>query len=403
MTITEQWIALENNRCAHNYHPLPVVLSRGEGVWLWDIESKRYLDMMSAYSAVSLGHANPRLLQVLQSQAQKLSLTSRAFHHDMLQPFLEKLCQISGMDMGLPMNTGVEAVETAIKAARRYGYQYKNIPENKAEIIVAKNNFHGRTVTVVSFSSDKSYQEGFGPFTPGFVEIPFGDVQALERAITPHTCAFLVEPIQGEAGIIIPPLGWLKLSQEICAKNNVLFILDEVQSGLGRTGKWFACDHEMVKPDGLILGKALGGGLLPVSVFLARKDVMEVFNPGSHGSTFGGNPLGCRIGLEVLSILQEEDYIARSATLGLALLEGLQKIKHPWIKEVRGRGLWVGIEFHPGRITARDVSEKLMQEGILAKEVHDKVIRLAPPLIIERDTLHWAISQFEKVLQDLTD
>lgn len=401
MSITNQWIALENIRCAHNYHPLPVVLTRGEGVWVWDIEEKKYLDMMSAYSANSLGHANPRLLKVLYNQASKLSLTSRAFYTDTLQPFLEKLCQITEMEMALPMNTGVEAVETAIKAVRRFGYKHKNIPENKAEIIVAKNNFHGRTTTVISFSSDKNSREGYGPFTPGFVEIPFGDVQALERAITPHTCAFLVEPIQGEAGIILPPLGWLKAIQEICARHHVLLILDEVQSGLGRTGKWLACQHEKVVPDGLILGKALGGGLLPVSMFLANKELMSVFTPGSHGSTFGGNPLASRIGLEVLSILQEEDYIGRSKILGQELLRSLQEIKHPLIKEVRGKGLWVGIELNPGKITARHLCEKLMHYSVLTKDVHENVIRIAPPLIIERDTLQWAVSQFANALADL--
>lgn len=399
---TNQCIEYERQYCAQNYHPLPVVLTHGEGVWIWDLEGKRYLDMMSAYSAVSFGHAHSRLVKALSEQAQTLAVTSRAFYTNTLGPFLAKLCQMSQMDMALPMNTGVEAVETALKAARRWGYEKKEIPLEKAEIIVAKNNFHGRTLSVISFSSEAAYQKNFGPFTPGFVEIPFGDVQALQKAITAHTCAFLVEPIQGEAGLHVPPEGWLKACQEICARENVLFILDEIQSGLGRTGRLFAFEHEDARPDGLIVGKALGGGLLPVSAFLARREVMEVFSVGSHGSTFGGNPLAARVALEALNILAEEDLIQRSATLGELLLSELRAIKSPLIKEVRGKGLWVGVEIAKQPISARQICEKLLERGILAKDVHQTVIRLAPPLVIERETLLWAIEQFQEVIRLLS-
>ncbi len=399
---TSTWIDAENAHCAQNYYPLPVVLTKGKGVWLWDIEGKRYLDMMSAYSAVSLGHSHPRLLQVLTEQAHKLCVVSRAFHTDTMRPFLEKLCQISGLDMALPMNTGVEAVETAIKAARRWGVEKKGIPDGQVEIIVAKNNFHGRTLTVISFSSDESYKTHFGPFTPGFVEIPFGDEIALKKAITTNTCAFLVEPIQGEAGIQIPPQGWLKRCAKICQENNVLLILDEIQSGLGRTGKLFAFEHEEIMPDGLILGKALGGGILPVSAFLAKKEIMSVFTPGSHGSTFGGNPLATRVALEAISLIQEGDLLERTQMLGEELLQGLRAIKSPLIREVRGKGLWVGVEINTQKISARKVCEKMMELGVLSKEAHDSVIRFAPPLIIERENLHWAIEQFTKAIQFLS-
>lgn len=394
----QKWIDLERKRCANNYHPLPVVLSKGEGVWAWDIEGKRYLDMMSAYSAVSLGHCHPQLLKVLKEQSEKLSLVSRAFYTDTLYPYLEKLCTLSKMEMALPMNTGVEAVETAIKAARRFGYEIKGIPQNKAQIIVAKNNFHGRTVTVVSFSSEKNYKKDFGPMTPGFVEIPFADSEALKRAITKETCAFLVEPIQGEAGIQIPPLGWLKQCEEICRENEVLLILDEVQSGLGRTGKLFAFEHEKVKPDGLIIGKALGGGLLPVSAFLASRQLMSVFTPGSHGSTFGGNPLANQIALKVLTLLEKGDLIANSALLGERLLKRLSAVQHPLIREVRGKGLWVGVEVNPAVASARHVCEKMLEFGVLSKETHETVIRFAPPLIITQEELDWGIDQFIKAV-----
>ncbi len=398
MNKTQAWIARENQYCAQNYYPIEVVLAKGKDVWLWDIKGKRYLDMMSAYSAVSFGHSNVRLIKVLKEQSETLCVTSRAFHVNMLAPFLEKLCTLSGMDMALPMNTGVEAVETAIKAARRWGYEKKGIPDNQAQIIVAKNNFHGRTLSVISFSSEAAYKAHFGPLTPGFVEIPFGDVAALKKAITPKTCAFLVEPIQGEAGIQIPPPGWLRACQECCNDNNVLFILDEVQSGLGRTGKMFAFEHEAVKPDGLILGKALGGGILPVSVFLARKEVMEGFTPGSHGSTFGGNPLAARIGLEVLTMLETEDYIARSRILGEELLQALQALKQDCIVEVRGKGLWVGVEIDTQKVSARKVCQALMHQGVLSKEAHESVIRFSPPFTIDSQTLQWAVAQFSKAL-----
>lgn len=395
---TKQWIELENQYCAQNYHPLPVVLTKGEGVWVWDLEGKRYLDMMSAYSANSFGHCHPRLIKVLTEQAQRLCLVSRAFHAETLYPFLKKLCEFSELDQALPMNTGAEAVETAIKAARRWGYRHKKIPANQAEIIVAANNFHGRTVSIISFSSDETYKADFGPYTPGFKEIPFGDSEALKKAITPNTCAFLVEPIQGEAGIVIPPKGWLKQCEAICEENNVLLIVDEIQSGLGRTGKRFAFQHDNVKPDGIIVGKALGGGILPVSAFVARNEIMNVFNPGSHGSTFGGNALAARVGFEALLLLEEEDYISRSERLGKHLLEELQSIKHPAIANVRGKGLWVGVEINPDIASARALCEKMVEKGVLCKEAHDTVIRFAPPFVIELDEILLAVNTFKDVL-----
>lgn len=397
----QEWIKREEEHCAHNYHPLPVVLTKGKGAWVWDIEGKRYLDMMSAYSAISLGHSHPKLVDVLKEQAERLCVVSRAFHADTLLPFLDKLCKLSQMDMALPMNSGAEAVETALKAARRYGYEKKNIPEGKAEIIVANNNFHGRTISIISFSTEKDYQKHFGPFTPGFVTIPFGDSQALQNAITENTCAFLVEPIQGESGIQIPPDGWLKACEKICKENKVLFILDEIQSGLGRTGKMFAYEHENVKPDGLILGKALGGGMLPVSAFLANKEVMEVFVPGSHGSTFGGNPLAARVGSAVLDVLQEENIVQRSHDLGKVLVNSLNAIKHPLIKTIRGRGLWVGVEMDTRKVPARSICNKLMELGVLAKETHETVIRFAPPLVIDEPDLLFAVDQFAKALDSV--
>ena len=399
--MTNKTIQKEDAYCAHNYKPLPVVLTRGKGVWLWDDAGKKYLDMMSAYSAVSHGHSHPRLLKALNDQASRLAICSRAFYTDTLAPFLEKLCDMTGLDVALPMNTGAEAVETAIKAARRWGYSVKGIPENAAEIIVAHGNFHGRTTTVISFSSDDEYKRGFGPFTPGFVEVPYGDIAALEAAITPNTCAFLVEPIQGEAGIVVPPAGWLKKAAELCKKNNVLLILDEIQSGLGRTGKLFAFQHEGITPDGLILGKALGGGMMPVSAFIARKDVMDLFNPGSHGSTFGGNPLAAAVGLEALNTLEDEKLTERSAKLGQYMLDKLNGINSRLITSVRGRGLWIGVEIDPAMATARTVCEKLMERGILSKETHDTVVRFAPPLIITQEEIDWAIDELTDVLGKL--
>jgi len=394
-------ISKEQQYSAHNYAPLPVVLVRGQGSFLWDDAGKRYIDMMSAYSAVSHGHCHHRIVAALHAQAQELCVTSRAFHSDKLAPFMEKLCNLSGMDMGLAMNSGAEAVETAIKAARLWGYKIKGIAKNKAKIIVAKNNFHGRTTTIISFSSEASYKNNFGPFTPGFKTIAYGDADALEAAIDKDTCAFLVEPMQGEGGIIIPPDGWLKKVQKICKKNNVLLILDEIQTGLGRTGKMFAYQYEIDKPDGLILGKALGGGILPVSAFLGSNDIMKLFKPGSHGSTFGGNPLACRVALESLDTLQDENLVENSRELGGYLLEALKNINSKLIKEVRGRGLWIGVEIDKKYVSARNVCEALMRNGVLTKETHEVVVRLAPPLIITKDILDEAIAIIIATLKEV--
>ena len=399
--MTSPVLARESAVCAHNYHPLPVVLTKGKGVWLWDEQGKKYLDMMSAYSAVSHGHVHPRIYKTLTEQAARLCIPSRAFYTDTLAPFLEKLCAMTGLDMALPMNTGAEAVETALKAARRWGYRAKKIPQDKAEIIVAKGNFHGRTTAIVGFSSEPAYKADFGPFAPGFVEVPFGDAAALEKAITPNTAAFLVEPMQGEAGIVIPPKGWLAQVAAICKKHNVLLILDEIQTGLGRTGKLFAFQHEGIVPDGLILGKALGGGMLPVSAFVARKDVMDMFNPGSHGSTFGGNPLAAAVGLEALKSLEEENLTHRSAELGAHLLRELKSINSPLIADVRGSGLWVGLEIDPKKGSARKVCERLMEKGVLSKETYEVVIRFAPPLVITREEIDWAVAQVRDVLAEM--
>ncbi len=392
MTPTQAFIEKSGHCTAPNYKPLPVVLERAHGVWAWDVEGKKYLDMMSAYSAVSLGHAHPRIIKALCQQAQQLAVCSRAYHAAPLLPFIEKLCAITGQDLALPMNTGAEAVETAIKAARRWGYQVKGIPENKAEIIVAKENFHGRTTTIISFSSEPSYQAGFGPLTPGFKIIPFGDAAALEAAITPNTCAFLVEPIQGEAGIIVPPAGYLKQVRATCTAQNVLMILDEVQSGLGRTGRMFAYEHAEVKPDGLILGKALGGGVMAVSAFLASREVLSLLTPGSHGSTFGGNPLAAAVGLEALKIIEDERLAERSASLGAYFMEQLKAIKSPAIKAIRGQGLWIGLELDPSIMPARLASEQLLAKGLLTKETHERTLRFAPPLVITKEELDYGLS-----------
>ncbi len=387
--------------CANNYHPLPVTLSRGEGVWLWDVEGRRYLDMMSAYSAVSHGHGHPRILAALTDQAGRLAVPSRAFHNDRMEPFLEALCRRAGFDKALPMNTGAEAVETAIKAARRWGHEVKGIPDGRAEIVVAEGNFHGRTTTIVGFSSDPDYRRGFGPFAPGFRRVAFGDIDAMAAAIGPDTCAVLVEPIQGEAGIIVPSDGWLRAVRRLCDERNVLLILDEVQSGLGRTGRWFAFEHEGIRPDGLILGKALGGGVLPVSAFLADAEVMSVFTPGSHGSTFGGNALAAAVGLEALRVMEEEQLVECSAALGEHLLARLRRLGDlcpSLVREVRGRGLWAAVEFDPGRADARAVAERLAERGVLSKETHDTVLRLAPPLVIRREELDWGLDRLEEVL-----
>ena len=396
-------LQLEDKYCAHNYHPLPVVLTRGKGTHVWDENGKQYLDMMSAYSAVSHGHANPRLLEVLKNQAETLCIVSRAFYTDKLGPFLELACELTGQDMALPMNTGAEAVETAVKAARRWGYEAKGIEQDKAEIIVCTGNFHGRTTTIISFSAEKDYQKNFGPLTPGFKIVEYGDVDALEAAITPNTAAFLVEPIQGEGGIVIPPKGYLKSCHDICRRNNVLLIADEIQTGLGRTGRFLACDHEDVKPDGLILGKALGGGTLPVSMFLGRQDVMDIFVPGTHGSTFGGNPLAAAVGTEALKILVEDKLPERSMELGSYLVKSLSTINSPLISEIRGSGLFVGVEIDPSLGSAREVCERLMDRGLLSKETHETVVRLAPPLIVSKEQLDWAVQQIREVLQEMDE
>jgi ornithine--oxo-acid transaminase len=396
-----QAIELENRYSARNYHPLPVVLKRGKGVWLWDVDGHRYLDMMSAYSAVSFGHSHPVLVQTLVSQAQQLAVTSRAYHTDQLGPFLRTLCEMTGQPRALPMNTGAEAVETAVKAARKWGHKVKRIPENTAEIIVCNGNFAGRTTTIIGFSSEPQYRDGFGPFAPGFVSVAYGDAAALEAAITPRTAAFLVEPIQGEGGIIVPPAGYLAACREICTRHNVLLICDEVQTGLGRTGRLLACEHEGVKPDGLILGKALGGGLLPVSAFLGREDVMGVFNPGDHGSTFGGNPLAAAVGTAALKLLKTERLAERAQHLGDRLLAGLRNIRHPAIRAVRGRGLLIGLDLDPTMVRARTFCEELMSNGILSKETHDTVVRFAPPLIITQDELDVALATIRTVFDSL--
>jgi ornithine--oxo-acid transaminase len=396
---SQGFIDLEEKWGAHNYHPLPVTLTRGQGVWLWDVEGKKYLDMMSAYSAVSFGHCHPKLLAALTEQAGRLSICSRAYYTDVLPLLFEKLCDVTGMDRALPMNTGAEAVETAIKAVRRWGYFSKQIPQDQAEIIVMGYNFHGRTTGIISFSSEPNYKRGFGPFLPGFKEVRFGDAVALENAITPHTCAVLTEPIQGEAGIIVPPPGWLAEVSRICKKNNVLLIVDEIQSGFGRTGKMFACWHENVQPDGMILGKALGGGFFPVSALVGKEHLMQVFTPGSHGSTFGGNPLGAAIALRALHLLEEESLPERSADLGAYFMGQLKTIKTPLIRDLRGKGLWVGIDLDPAYIKARAVCEKLKDHGVLSKETHETVVRLAPPLVITKEELDWGLRKIKMVLE----
>uniref|UniRef100_UPI0025DD656A ornithine--oxo-acid transaminase n=1 Tax=uncultured Nitratireductor sp. TaxID=520953 RepID=UPI0025DD656A len=371
------------------------------GAYVWDDDGKRYLDMMSAYSAVSHGHAHPRLVKLVQEQVATLNIVSRAFHTDKLGPFLKRACELTGQDMALPMNTGSEAVETAIKAARKWAYTVKGVANDSAEIIACTGNFHGRTIAIVAMSDEAQYQAGFGPFPPGFRLVDYGDIAALEAAITPNTAAFLVEPIQGEGGIIVPPDGYLAKAAELCRKHNVLLVADEIQTGLGRTGRLLACEHEGVKPDGLILGKALGGGILPVSMFLARKDVMDVFRPGDHGSTFGGNPLAAAVGLEALDILVDENLALRSAELGNYLIGKLREISSPLVREVRGRGLFVGIELDPDLGSARDMCEALMERGLLSKETHQVVVRLAPPLVVTREQVDWAIGQIREVIAEM--
>ncbi len=392
-------IELERRYCAQNYSPLPVVLTRGAGAHVWDQQGRRYLDLMSAYSAVAHGHCHPKLVKVLQMQAQQLAIVSRAFYTDQLAPMLQRACELLGMDCALPMNSGAEAVETALKAARKWAYDVKGVPRDKAEIIACEGNFHGRTLGIVALSTEGQYRNGFGPFMPGVRIVAYGDIAALERAIGPNTAAFIVEPIQGEAGIRVPPAGYLTACAQLCRQHNALFIADEIQSGLGRTGYMLACQHEGVKPDGVVIGKSLGGGLLPISMFLARRDVMGVFHPGDHGSTFGGNALAAAVALAALNVLVDERLVERSAQLGEHLLSELKKIRSPLIREVRGRGLWVGIDFDPLKIRGRAIAERLLERGILAKETHGSVIRIAPPLVIERQDLDWAIGQFREVVE----
>jgi ornithine--oxo-acid transaminase len=395
---TQDYIRLEETYGAHNYKPLDVVITRAEGVWVWDVEGNRYLDCLSAYSAVNQGHCHPRILRALVEQASRVTLTSRAFRNDQL-PFLEKeLCELTGYEMVLPMNSGAEAVETALKAARKWGYTVKGVPADQAEIIVCAGNFHGRTITIVGFSTEPQYREGFGPFTPGFVVIPYGDARALEAAITPNTVAFLVEPIQGEGGVIVPPEGYLRAVREICTRHNVLFIADEIQTGLGRTGRLFACDWEGVRPDVLVIGKALSGGFYPVSAVLSSREVLGVFRPGDHGSTFGGNPLACAVAREALRVIVEERLPERADELGRYFLGRLARIESPLVREVRGKGLLIGVELVPEAGGARRYCEALKDRGILCKETHEHTIRFAPPLVITREEIDWALERIETVL-----
>ncbi|ALC83593.1 MULTISPECIES: ornithine--oxo-acid transaminase [Bacillus] len=379
---------------ANNYHPLPIVISEAEGVWVKDPENNQYMDMLSAYSAVNQGHRHPKIIQALKDQADRVTLTSRAFHNDQLGPWYEKICKLTNKTMALPMNTGAEAVETAVKTARRWAYDVKGVAENKAEIIACAGNFHGRTMTAVSLSSENEYKRGFGPMLPGIRIIDYGDIEVLQAAITPNTAAFLVEPVQGEAGIVLPPEGFLQKAAEICKDNNVLFIADEIQVGLARTGKMFAYEWENIDPDILILGKALGGGVFPISCVVANKEVLGVFNAGSHGSTFGGNPLACAVSIASLEVIEEEDLVKRSLELGGYFKQKLAEITHSHIKEIRGRGLFIGMELHE---PARPYCEKLKEEGLLCKETHDTVIRFAPPLVISKEELDWAIAKIKKV------
>ncbi|MBK8903049.1 MAG: ornithine--oxo-acid transaminase [Anaerolineaceae bacterium] len=393
---SQHFIELDETYSAHNYHPLDVVIEKAEGVWVYDVDGKKYLDCLAAYSAVNQGHCHPGIMAAATAQMHKVTLTSRAFRNDQMGPFLKELCELTRYEMALPMNTGAEAVETAIKAARKWGYEVKKVPADQAEIIVCEGNFHGRTTTIVGFSSEASYKRNFGPFTPGFVMIPYGDTAALEAAITPNTVGFLVEPIQGEGGVIIPREGFLKDAYEICQQHNVLFVADEIQTGFGRTGQLFACEHEGVKPDITIVGKALSGGFYPVSAVLADSDILGLFHPGDHGSTFGGNPLGAAVGRAALKALVEEKMVERSRELGEYFKGRLQRIESEHIKEVRGKGLFIGVELHT---RARRFCEALQERSILCKETHENVIRFAPPLVIKKEEIDWALAQIEPVLQ----
>jgi ornithine--oxo-acid transaminase len=398
MTKTARFLEEVNRWGANNYKPLNVVLERGLGAWVWDVDGKKYLDCLSAYSAVNQGHCNPTIAAAAKAQLDRITLTSRAFHNDQMGPFLRQICELAGFPKALPMNTGAEAVETAMKCVRKWGYRVKGIPEGKAEIIGCEGNFHGRTISVISWSSEAQYKDGFGPLTPGFKLVPFGDAAAFEKAITPNTCAIIVEPIQGEGGVIVPPQGYLTKIRELCTKHNVLMVADEVQTGLGRTGKLFACSWENVKPDAMILGKALAGGMYPVSVFLATEAVMGVFKPGDHGSTFGGNPLGAAIGRAALNVLVEEKLADRANELGEWFMDELRMIGSPHIKDVRGKGLLIGVEMKKESGPARPYCEALAERGILCKETHDQVVRFAPPLVVSKEDLEWALKHIGEVL-----
>ncbi|MGB9005628.1 MAG: ornithine--oxo-acid transaminase [Candidatus Aminicenantales bacterium] len=399
---SKEYIALEDRYGAHNYHPLDVVISKAKGIWVWDVEGRKYLDFLSSYSAVNQGHCHPRLIRTMLGQARRLTLTSRAFRNDQWPLLAKELCEMTGYDMVLPMNSGAEAVETAIKAARKWAYQVKKVQPDRAEIIACTSNFHGRTVTIVSFSTESLYRKDFGPFTPGFIVIPYGDSQALEAAITPETAAFLVEPIQAEAGILIPPPGFLKKAADICRRKNVLFIADEIQTGLGRTGKLLACEHEQIRADMVIIGKSLAGGFYPISAVLSQENILGVFKPGEHGSTFGGNPLGCALAREALHIIGEEGLVDNAAAQGAWFLEQLKKVRSRHIKEVRGLGLLIGLELRPEAGGARRFCEALKEAGLLCKETHDNVIRFAPPLIVRQKDLNWALKRIKQVFRALS-
>ncbi len=395
MTTTQQYLDEVTRSSARNYKPLPVVLEKGEGAWVWDVDGKKYLDCLSAYSALNQGHRHPAIVKAAHAQIDRITLTSRAFHNDQMGPFLSQLCQLAGFSKALPMNSGAEAVETALKAVRKWAYSIKGVAADKAEIIVCENNFHGRTIAIISMSTEAQYKDGFGPLTPGFRIIPYGDAAALEAAITPNTAAFIVEPIQGEAGVIVPPAGYLTKVRQICTKHHVLFVCDEIQTGLGRTGKNFCWEWDGAKPDAVIVGKALSGGFYPVSAFIADDEVMGVFNPGDHGSTFGGNPLGAAVGRASLSVIVDEKLADRARELGDWFMGELRKIDSPNIKDVRGKGLLIGVEMSGA---ARPYCEALMERGILAKETHDHVVRFAPPLVVSKQDLEWALTQIAEVL-----
>jgi len=392
---TQELLALTHRYSAPNYLPLPIVIAEAEGVWVWDPEGNRYMDMLSSYSALNQGHRHPKIIQAVKNQLDRVTLTSRAFHNDQMGPFCQKVAELTGKEKVLIMNTGAEAVETAIKGARRWAYDIKGVPDNQAEIIVCEGNFHGRTTTVISFSSTPEYNRGFGPLTPGFKIIPYGDIQALEAAITPNTAGFLVEPIQGEAGVVVPPEGYMRQAAKICRENNVLLLADEIQTGFGRTGKLFCCDWDEVEPDVYIMGKAMGGGVIPVSAVAASSEFMDLFNPGSHGSTFGGNPLACACAIAAIDVIKEEKLVERSLELGKYLMAELKKIQNPLILEIRGKGLFIGVVLSA---KARPYCESLKVEGILCKETHENVIRFAPPLVISKKEINWALERIRRVL-----